>query len=181
MLRARIPDLGYSVSYTTRLPRKGESDGQDYHFISPAQFEAGITRGAWAEWARVHDNYYGTRAKDLASLLDQGRDVLLDIDVQGTRQIVERIPDAVTIFIKPPSLETLEARLRQRGTDSEPVIAKRLSNARREMKACRHYRHVVVNDDLQQAADTLVGLVSDYRSRGAAAESAGPSAPHQVR
>jgi guanylate kinase len=164
LLRTRIPDLAYSVSYTTRAPRRGEVDGQDYHFINRTEFEMAIAGKAWAEWARVHDNYYGTRAEDLQRLLDQGRDILLDIDVQGARQLVERFPMAVTIFIMPPSLEVLEERLRQRGTDEKAVIAKRLNNARQEMAQRNDYRHVIVNDDLETAANALVRVIETYRS-----------------
>jgi guanylate kinase len=130
-----------------------------------AEFEADIAKEAWAEWARVHDNYYGTRAEDLHRLLDQGRDVLLDIDVQGARQLLARFPSAVTIFIMPPSQRELEARLRRRHTDEESIIAKRLHNARQEMVQREYYRHVIVNDDLKIAVDALVGLVREYRAQ----------------
>ena len=153
-----------STSATTRPQRPGEVDGRDYHFISIAEFVADIADNAWAEWAKVHGNYYGTRAADLNQALDSGCDVLLDIDVQGARQLEVRFPASVTIFIMPPSLEVLESRLRQRGTDPDPVIARRLANAREEMAQRSRYRHVVVNDDLQQAAEALTRLVQAYRN-----------------
>jgi len=177
ILRTRIPQLAYSVSYTTRLPRKDETPGQDYHFISAAEFRSGIKRSAWAEWAQVHGNYYGTRAADLARLLDQGKDVLLDIDVQGAAQLAARFPEAVTIFIMPPSFTVLEDRLRRRGTDSESVIARRLANARQEMDQRKKYRHIVINADLHQAADSLTRLVTRYRDRNPGPSPADTAAP----
>jgi guanylate kinase len=161
-LRRRYPQLGYSVSYTTRPPRDGETDGVDYHFIDTAAFEAGIEKARWAEWARVHGNYYGTSAEILSTYLDQGVSVLLDIDVQGADQIVARFPDAVTIFIMPPSLEVLRRRLEGRGTDTPAVIATRLRNAEAEMAARLRYRHIIVNDDLRQASAELIYLIDGY-------------------
>jgi guanylate kinase len=164
-LMQRFPDLWYSVSYTTRLPRSGEQDGVDYHFISVPEFTAGQQTGQWAEWAFVHGNYYGTSAVVLQEGLDAGRDILLDIDVQGMRQIVQRFPESVTIFVMPPSLEILRQRLTLRCTDSRQQIDKRLETAKREMAENGQYRHVIVNDDLPRAIETLVGLVREYRSR----------------
>jgi guanylate kinase len=161
-LRRRYPQLGYSVSYTTRPPREGEQNGVHYHFISPVEFEAGIETGRWAEWARVHGNYYGTPAAALERYLAQGISVLMDIDVQGADQIVKRFPDAVTIFIMPPSLEALRQRLEGRGSDSPEVIATRLRNAEAEMAARQRYRHVILNDDLRQASAELIYLIDGY-------------------
>ena len=161
-LRRRYPQLGYSVSFTTRPPRAGEQDGVHYHFIEPAEFEKGIESGRWAEWARVHGNYYGTSAEVLQHYLDQGVSVLLDIDVQGADQITQRFADAVTIFIMPPSLEVLRQRLESRGTDSPEVIATRMRNAEAEMAARQRYRHVIVNDDLRQASAELIYLIDGY-------------------
>jgi guanylate kinase len=160
----RFPDLAYSVSYTTRSPRPGEVDGRDYVFIPPAEFEAGIRAGRWAEWARVHGHCYGTSAQALEQTLAAGRDVLLDIDVQGARQICRRFPESVTIFILPPSLEVLEQRLRSRGTDPPEAIALRLQNARREMAQTDAYRHVIVNDDLATAIAEFIAILESYRS-----------------
>lgn len=161
-LRRRYPQLGYSVSYTTRAPRTGEKDGVDYHFITTAAFEVGIEEGRWAEWARVHDNYYGTSAEILKTYLAQGVSVLMDIDVQGAEQILTRFPAAVTIFIMPPSLEVLRQRLQGRQTDSPEVIATRMRNAEAEMGARHGYRHIIVNDDLKQACAELIFLVDGY-------------------
>ncbi|MBR9981464.1 MAG: guanylate kinase [Desulfatitalea sp.] len=158
-VRRQFPHLAYSISYTTRAPRRGEQDGRDYFFVSTEAFEAGIAEGRWAEWARVHGNLYGTAAQWIADTLAAGRDILMDIDVQGTRQILERFPEAVTIFIQPPSLAVLEQRLRQRGTDDEATIATRLANACQEMASAPLYRHIVVNDDLAQAQRELMDLI----------------------
>lgn len=161
---SRFPDLSYSVSFTTRPPRTGERDGHDYSFISPDEFEAGIREGRWVEWARVHDHYYGTSARALERDQAAGRDVLLDIDVQGARQICRRFPESVTIFILPPSLDVLEQRLRMRGTDRPEAIDVRLRNARREMEQSGSYRHVIVNDDLNTAIEELAAILNSYRS-----------------
>jgi guanylate kinase len=161
-LRRRYPQLGYSVSYTTRPPREGERDGVHYHFITTEAFEVGIEQGRWAEWARVHDNYYGTSAEILETYLAEDVSVLMDIDVQGAAQIVKRFPAAVTIFIMPPSLEMLRQRLEDRQTDTPEVIATRMRNAEVEMDARRNYRHIIVNDDLKQASAELIYLVDGY-------------------
>lgn len=166
-VRRHFGDLAYSVSYTTRAPRKGEQHGRDYFFISPEAFEQGIAEGRWAEWARVHGNLYGTSARWIAETLAAGRDTLMDIDVQGTRQMVQRFPEAVTIFIRPPSLAVLEQRLRQRGSDDDATIAMRLANAREEMAGEAMYRHVVVNDDLARATRELIALIAGYRRKDA--------------
>lgn len=159
-------DLRYSVSFTTRAPRPGEENGRDYVFVPVAEFEAGIRRGRWAEWAQVHGNYYGTSAEVLREGLGAGCDMLLDIDVQGARQICARFPESVTIFIMPPSLEVLRERLESRGTERAEVIARRLENAADEMDQKGFYRHVVVNDDLQTAAREVIALVGSYRAGG---------------
>lgn len=162
-LLAHDPDLNYSISYTSRKPRGQERDGVEYHFISEDEFERGIESGRWAEWARVHGNYYGTSAADLQRQLARGSDVLLDIDVEGTRQIRKRFPECVSIFIMPPSMAALEQRLRQRGTDSETEIRRRLQNAQDEMRDRGLYRHVIVNDRLPKATAELIELIEGYR------------------
>ena len=163
-LRKRFPEILYSISYTTRKPRKGEKNGIDYYFIPRDEFEAGIDRGQWAEWAQVHDNYYGTSADLLDRGLKRGQDILLDIDVQGMRQIVKRYSSAVTIFIVPPSLEVLRGRLEERGTDSPEVIAVRLKNARKEMAQKDLYHHIIVNDQLAEAVADLIDIFEKYRT-----------------
>jgi guanylate kinase len=164
-LRRHFPDLAYSISYTTRQPRNGEQHGKDYYFITPREFEAGIDQGLWAEWARVHGNLYGTSAQGITDLLSSGRDVLLDIDVQGACQILKRFPDAVTIFIRPPSLDELRRRLIARGTDAAGAIERRLANAADEMARQHLYKHILVNDDLEKATRDLINLFDAYRSR----------------
>ena len=165
LLLEACADLRYSVSFTTRAPRPGEENGRDYLFVSVADFAAGIRRGRWAEWAQVHGNYYGTSAEVLREGLGAGCDLLLDIVVQGARQICEHFPESVTIFIMPPSLEVLRERLASRGTDRADVIARRLENAEAEMGQKDFYRHILVNDDLQTAARELIALVGSYRAR----------------
>jgi len=163
-VRERFADLVYSISYTTRPPRGGEQNGVDYHFIAKDEFEKGIASGRWAEWAEVHDHYYGTSAEFLDWELSVGRDILLDIDIQGTRQILQRYPDGVTIFILPPSLEVLKSRLHFRDTDSPEVIAVRLKNAREEIAQKDFYRHIITNDRLAVAVAELITLIEKYRS-----------------
>ncbi|CAB1055703.1 Guanylate kinase (EC [Olavius sp. associated proteobacterium Delta 1] len=154
-----FPDMLYSISYTTRPPRKGEQDGVHYYFIAEDDFTNGIERGRWAEWAKVHDNYYGTSADLLDRVLNGGQDIILDIDVQGMRQILNRYPAGITIFIMPPSLQTLRSRLEARGTDSPEVIALRLKNAQAEMAQKELYRHVIINDQLADAIAELIGII----------------------
>ena len=157
--RARLPELVYSISSTTRAPRAGEVAGKDYFFVSEAQFRDGIQAGQWAEWAKVHDHFYGTSARFIDTHLADGRDVLLDIDVQGARQILERYPQAVTIFIMAPSMDILRERLIARGQDDPAVIEKRLKNAQSEIACKGWYRHVLVNDDLDSAIERFVSIL----------------------
>jgi guanylate kinase len=164
MVRRHFKDLAYSISSTTRAPRPGERDGIDYFFVSREVFEEGIAQGRWAEWAQVHGNLYGTSAQWISQALSEGRDILLDIDVQGARRLLTHFPDAVTIFICPPSMAELEQRLRQRGGDDEATIAVRLRNAQAEMDQKDMYRHVLVNDDLDQAKSELIAIIDSYRS-----------------
>ena len=161
-LRQHFGDLAYSVSYTICAPRRGEQDGRDYHFISKRQFEEGIAQARWAEWARVHGHYYGTSAQEIESDLAAGKSILMDIDVQGTRQMLQRFSDAVTLFIMPPSLDAIRQRLQARGTDDEASIALRIRNARVEIAQKDLYRHVIVNDDLDRAKRELIQLVTQY-------------------
>ena len=166
-LLAYYPDIIYSISYTTRRPRPGETDGVDYHFITRAAFLEKRKQDYWAEWARVHDHFYGTSAAFLSDTMARGHDVLMDIDVQGAMQIKERFPEAVTIFIMPPSMEVLKQRLADRGTDNQAVIEKRLQNAVSEMVHKDRYRHVIVNDELETATNELIDIVTRYRQGSA--------------
>ena len=162
-VRRHLRDLAYSVSYTTRPPRQGERQGVEYHFVTEAEFRQGIDQGRWAEWASVHGNYYGTSARWIEETLISGRDILLDIDLQGARQMVGRFPEAVTIFIMPPSLSELERRLRQRGSDSLKDIDLRMKNAREEIAQRSLCRHELINDDIGKATRDLVDLIEGYR------------------
>lgn len=159
----RFTDMLYSVSYTTRSSRKGEQNGVDYHFISKEAFKRDIEMGRWSEWAEVHGNYYGTSAEFIEKGLSSGRDILLDIDVQGTIQILKRHPDSVTIFVLPPSMNTLRQRLEMRGTESKTVLRRRLENAKKEMAHKDLYRHVIVNDQLSSAVEELISIIEGYR------------------
>lgn len=159
----RFKDILYSVSYTTRSPRNSEQDGVDYYFIQKKDFEERIESGYWAEWAEVHGNYYGTSGEFLEKGLASGRDILLDIDVQGTRQILEDYPDSITIFIMPPSLETLRKRLEMRKTESRATIKKRLLTAEKEMAQKNLYRYLIVNDQLSVSLEKLVAIIEKYR------------------
>ena len=163
-VRKRFSDMLYSVSYTTRKLRDGERDGVDYYFIDKNDFENGIAAGKWAEWALVHGNYYGTSKDFLDKGLADGRDILLDIDVQGTRQILEHYTNSVAIFILPPSLEVLQQRLKARGTDSADSIAVRLKNAEKEMSQQDLYHHLIVNDQLSKAVPELISIIENYRT-----------------
>ena len=157
-------DLLYSISYTTRPARKGEQNGVDYCFTTKKEFEKGITQHRWAEWAEVHGYYYGTSAEYIDKKLSAGHDILLDIDVQGTRQLIKRYPEAVTIFILPPSLEILKQRLEARGTDRPEVIALRLENAKKEMAHQDIYRHIIINERLKEATAEMIAIFESYRS-----------------
>jgi guanylate kinase len=152
----------YSVSYTSRNPRKSELDGIDYYFIDTDEFMRRIDARRWAEWALVHGNYYGTSADFLDEGLRAGKDILLDLDVQGTRQILERYTECVAIFIRPPSLEALRQRLKNRGTDSAETIAIRLGSAKKEMAQQDLYHHVIVNDQLAVALKELISVIEGY-------------------
>ncbi len=163
-VRKRFPDMLYSVSYTTRQPRTGEQEGIDYHFIDRDQFENRIDSRRWAEWAMVYGNYYGTSADFLDAGLTAGKDILLDLDVQGTRQLLERYVECVAIFVRPPSLKVLQQRLKTRGTDSADTISVRLANAKKEMAQQDLYHHVIVNDQLPKAIKALISIIEDYRS-----------------
>lgn len=164
-LRRRMPDLGYSVSFTTRPPRPGEQDGVDYHFIDVDEFEKGIAEKRWAEWAVVHGNLYGTSAAYLQRALADGRDILLDIDTEGTRQLLVHFPDSLTIFIEPPSMKVLAQRLADRGTDAPEVVARRLRDAEAEMARRGMYRHRIVNGRLETTVEALTALVAKARAR----------------
>jgi len=164
-IRLRVPDLAYSVSVTTRLPRSGEIDGVDFRFTGETEFRAMLARGELAEWATVHGNLYGTRAAALEDALAAGRDVLLDIDTQGAAQLRSRYPDAVLVFVLAPSIKELEQRLRERRSDAEAEIERRLTRAREEIALWRRYDYLIVNRDLKEALDHLESIVHAERCR----------------
>lgn len=159
-----LPDLVYSISCTTRLPRPGEIDGLDYRFLSPEAFHDLVEADAFLEEACVHGHRYGTLREDVLRELQSGRDVVLEIDVQGARQVKRRLAEAVLLFVRPPSGEELERRLRSRGTEDEASLSLRLKNAEKEMAVAEIYDHVVVNDDLEKALQELKALILSYRS-----------------
>jgi guanylate kinase len=160
-----VPRLRFSVSYTTRYPRGDERDGADYFFISRADFEERIARGEFLEHAEVFGNYYGTHISELDRAAAEGYDLVLDIDVQGARQLKERIPAGVSIFILAPSRQILEERLRARSQDSEAVILRRLHDAAGEIRNYSLYDYVLVNREVAASVETLVAIVKATRSR----------------
>jgi guanylate kinase len=164
-VRLCLPDLAYSVSYTTRPPRPGEVDGRDFHFVTQPAFEALRTAGALAEWAQVHGNLYGTHAGTLERALAEGRDILLDIDTQGARQLRARYPTAVLVFIIAPSMAELEQRLRERRSDPEREIRRRLDRAREEVPLWREYDYLIVNRDVKEATEHLAAVIQAERCR----------------
>ena len=163
-LRERIPALELSVSATTRQPRPGEQDGVDYHFLTDEQFEDLIAKGAFVEHARYSGRRYGTLRDELESRAREGRPVVLEIEVQGARQVRERMPEAVQIFLAPPSEEALRARLVGRGDTAPEDMEARLQTAREELAARDEFQHVVVNDRLEDAVADLEALVRGYTS-----------------
>jgi guanylate kinase len=160
-LRESLPDLGVAVSHTTRPPRPGERDGVHYHFVTHTQFEDLIAQGVFLEYAHVFGHTYGTSREALAAVRRQGRGVLLDIDWQGARRIKAEMPSAVTVFILPPSLEVLKARLKGRAQDHDEVVERRMREATSEISHYHEFDHVVVNDDFEQALADLKAIIRD--------------------
>ena len=159
MLLARRPDLGYSVSCTTRAPRAGEVQGRDYYFISRAEFIAKREQGAFAESAEVHGNLYGTLRAEVERVMSDGKHVVMDIDVQGAVQFIRAFPLSVTIFILPPSAEVLLERLRGRNTETSAQLAARLQSALQELQQVDEYEYVVINDDLERAVASVESII----------------------
>ena len=157
--------LGYSVSVTSRPPREGEVDGKDYNFVSREEFQEQVSANRFYEWAEVHGNLYGTREDMVQEMLGQGRDVALDIDVQGGISVKWRCPESVLVFLMPPSIDVLEQRLRARKTDPEEDIRLRMDNARSEIQHWRLYDYVVVNADLDDAVDRISRILDAERNR----------------
>lgn len=164
---AEVPDLAYSVSATTRAPRAGEADGREYYFMPRAEFEKRAAAGEFVEWAEVHGNLYGTLRSELDRLLGSGKDVVLEVDIQGMHHLLAQGLDLTTIFVEPPSMAELERRLTRRGSESPESIALRLRNAQAEMAARDRYDFVVVNDDLDAAVAAFKAIVEQTRKNPA--------------
>lgn len=165
MLRDQLPELGYSVSVTTRQPRTGEVDGVNYFFKTVDEVKEMIARDELLEYAEVYGNYYGTPRNYVMDLLNSGKDVLLEIDIQGALQIKKRFPNGVFVFIVPPSLDELSARIYKRGTDSEDVIQRRMASAAGELTYAAEYDYIVVNDIAEKAANKVLTIMEAERYR----------------
>ena len=164
-VRQKVADLGYSVSHTSRPPRGQEKNGVEYHFVSRESFQEMIDKGEFVEWAEVYRDLYGTSVSSLRSQITIGLDVIMDIDVQGGRNIKDHFKDAILIYVLPPSLEILEKRLRARGTDDEKAIRTRLKKAGKEIKNCVSYDYLVFNDQLDQAVEEMKSILIAERCR----------------
>jgi len=164
-VRQKVPDLGYSISHTSRPPRGQEKNGVEYHFVSKENFRKMIDNGEFVEWAEVYQDLYGTSVSSLRSQITMGLDVIMDIDVQGAKNIKDHFKDAIRIYVLPPSLEILEKRLRDRGTDDEKAIRTRLKKAGKEIKNCVSYDYLVFNDQLDQAVEELKSILIAERCR----------------
>jgi guanylate kinase len=160
-----FPGMKISISFTTRQPRPGELTDEHYSFIDQGEFRAMINDGDFIEWAEVHGNFYGTSRSRIESIVSQGNDVILDIDVQGARQIREYYPESILIFVLPPSMEALKTRLCERRSDSQEVIATRLKTARAEIREYKQYDYVIVNDLLEEAFTAISAIIrAEYNS-----------------
>ena len=160
-----LPGLRFSVSYTTRSPRPNETEGEDYHFISPSIFQKMVERNEFLEWAEVLGNRYGTARENLSLLKSERVDLILDIDTQGAKRVVEQIEPAILIYILPPSLESLQERLTKRGFDSPEKIRFRLANAKRDMEEARWYHYVILNDRIEETVEKLKAIIMTERCR----------------
>ena len=165
-IRKTRPQLRYSISYTTRPLRGGERDGVEYHFITESAFRRKMDDGELAEWAEVHGHLYGTSATYIERSLADGYDVLLDIDVQGAKKLTAQFPEAILVFIMPPSTQELERRLMKRGTDSPEAVERRMKNAEAEIAEAHLYDHVIVNDDLSETILRLETLIEEASTHG---------------
>lgn len=161
----RLNEVKVSISATTRSPREGEIEGQDYFFLRPETFQAMVEQGEFLECAKVYDNMYGTPKEFVKRNLAGGFDVVLEIDIQGAMQIKEKMPQGVFIFIEPPSIEELAMRLGKRGKDSEESVKKRMASCREEMEHSRYYDYLVINDNLQDAVDKVYAIIVAERCR----------------
>ncbi len=164
-LKERVDGLGYCISHTSRRPRGTERDGMEYHFVERETFSKMIREGAFVEWARVYEDFYGTSFSSLKEQISLGLDVLLDVDAQGAKNIRRHFEDSVLLYILPPSLEILERRLRDRSTDDESIIDARVAKAQSDMKNCLWYDYVIINDDLEKAVEKAQSIVVAERCR----------------
>ncbi len=165
MLLKQMDRVVFSVSHTTRPPRPGEVDGVDYHFVTKEVFLSMIKQGAFLEWAEVHGHFYGTSKEGVLKQLAEGLDVLLDIDVQGARQVKKSFPEAIMIFILPPTFQELERRLRSRGTEDEASLKVRIGNAKKEVLAAPEYDYILINDVLEEALDNFKSIIKANRHK----------------
>jgi guanylate kinase len=159
MLRAALPQIYYSISMTTRPARNGETDGVEYYFVSSDEFLERLKAEEFLEWAQVYDHYYGSLRQPVEEALQSGRDVLMELDIQGAQQVKKAFPQAVLIFIVPPSLEELDSRINRRGKDSAETIRKRMNSAPAELKAAQLYNYTVVNDEMRCVLDDFLGII----------------------
>lgn len=158
-------NLVYSISMTTRAPRVGETNGVEYHFVTKEKFEEEIKRGNLLEYANFCDNYYGTPLDKVEEQLEAGQEVVLEIEVQGAMQVKQKMPNAVYVFIAPPSMKALEQRLISRGTECKEVIEKRLAKARSELNVASEYGYIVINDTVENAADRIMAIIRAEHAR----------------
>ena len=164
-LLAELPRVKRSISCTTRPPRQGEQEGRDYFFVSEGDFRRKIENGEFLEWEETFGNFYGTPLEQFTGAMENGQDLILSIDVKGARQVKEKFPGAISVFIMPPSTEELESRLRKRNTDRKDQVDLRLKEARRELEAADEYDYLVVNDDLDGAVTELKSVLEAERQK----------------
>lgn len=165
LLIEHVPNLYFSISHTTRPPRDSEKEGVDYFFVSGSVFQNMIANNQFLEWADVHGHRYGTSKQMLEQAEKEGKDVVLDVDVQGAASVRKVLPESISIFIMPPSYESLRKRLVQRGTDNEVQIEQRLENARKEIQRYQEYDYIVINEELRTASENLCGIVRSRRCK----------------
>jgi len=161
----QLPDLHFSISYTTRSPRANERENEDYYFISPSIFQKMVERGEFLEWAEVLGNRYGTTLASVSQLVSKGMDLILDIDTQGAKMVMEKVDQTILIYILPPSLEALRERLVKRGLDSPEIIQLRLASARKDMEEAHWYHYLIVNEKIDDAIEKLKAIVIAERCR----------------
>jgi len=165
LLLSRFPTLSFSISYTTRLPRPGEVNGQHYFFVSEKEFKKSIAKGEMLEWAKVYGHYYGTPLTFVQEKIAAGKDIVLDIDIQGAQAVKKKMPEAILIFFIPPSWNELQRRITSRSSDSPEEIKKRLEAAKKEILAAREFDYIVINDVLEDALKELVSIIQATKAR----------------